>query len=235
MRPVPASRITVFELRRGTGRAPVGDVSRPSVIACTKTRRHARAAPPSRRARADAADGCARRRRRRARRSGAHADPRRSDPSPPRARVLEELAVADALVDAGEVLVDDPAGAHVHVADFGVAHLAGRQADRLARRDRAALRIPRQQRVVDGRARQRDGVVGRIRADAPAVEDDENEGSGIGQCARLGHRAVRPIRAGLSGARCPRSAPLRAVRAPLRCGAAGCTSRRGRCGSPSRS
>ena len=39
---------------------------------------------------------------------------------------LEQLAVPDALVDAREVLVDDPAGAHVHVADLGVAHLPGR-------------------------------------------------------------------------------------------------------------
>ena len=53
-------------------------------------------------------------------------------------RVGEEIAVADALVDARQVLVDDAAGAHVHVADFGVAHLPGGQADRLARGDAAA-------------------------------------------------------------------------------------------------
>ncbi|MNZ99418.1 hypothetical protein D3C78_1187410 [compost metagenome] len=44
-------------------------------------------------------------------------------------RVLEELAVANGLGDAGEVLVDDTAGAQVHVTDFGVAHLPVRQAD----------------------------------------------------------------------------------------------------------
>ena len=48
------------------------------------------------------------------------------------AGTLEQFAVPDALVDPGEVLVDDPAGAHVHVADFGISHLTGREADRLS-------------------------------------------------------------------------------------------------------
>ena len=81
---------------------------------------------------------------------------------------LEQLAVADALVDAREVLVDDPAGAHVHVADLGVAHLPGRQSDRLAGRDQLRMRVALQQRVVDRRARQRDGVVFFLRAEVPS-------------------------------------------------------------------
>ena len=56
---------------------------------------------------------------------------------------LEQLAVADALVDAREVLVDHAAGAHVHVADLGVAHLAGGQADGLAGRDQLRVRVAR--------------------------------------------------------------------------------------------
>ena len=46
----------------------------------------------------------------------------------PQRRVLEEAAVRDRLVDAGEVLLDDRAGAEVQVADLGVAHLARGQA-----------------------------------------------------------------------------------------------------------
>ena len=84
------------------------------------------------------------------------------------AGLLEELAVADALVDAREVLVDDPAGAHVHVADLGVAHLAGGQADRFAGGDQLRVRIPLHQRVVDRRARQRDGVVLASRRGCPS-------------------------------------------------------------------
>jgi hypothetical protein len=48
-------------------------------------------------------------------------------------RVLEELAIADRFGDAGEVLIHHSSGAQVHVADFGVAHLAVRQADVHAR------------------------------------------------------------------------------------------------------
>src|SRR5690606_1647178 len=43
--------------------------------------------------------------------------------------VGEETAVADRRVDAGQVLVDDPACAEVHVADFGIAHLPVGKAD----------------------------------------------------------------------------------------------------------
>ena len=90
-------------------------------------------------------------------------------------RAREQLAVADALVDAREVLVDDPAGAHVHVADLGVAHLPGGQADRFAGRDQLRVRIPLQQRVVGRRARERDGVVLGLGPEPPAVEDDEDD------------------------------------------------------------
>jgi hypothetical protein len=89
--------------------------------------------------------------------------------------VLEEVTVADALVDAGEVLIDHPAGAHVHVADFGIAHLAGRQADGLARRDQLRAGVALRQPVVDRGSRQLDRVVFAFLADAPAVEDDQDE------------------------------------------------------------
>ena len=48
--------------------------------------------------------------------------------------VLEELAGLDRPVHAHEVLEEDAARADRQVADLGVAHLALRQADRLARR-----------------------------------------------------------------------------------------------------
>ena len=41
--------------------------------------------------------------------------------------VLKENAVLDILGDQCKILIDDPAAAHVHMADFGVAHLAVRQ------------------------------------------------------------------------------------------------------------
>ena len=49
-------------------------------------------------------------------------------------RVLLELAVADRLVDARDLLVDDAARADVEVPDFGVAHQPARQADVFAAR-----------------------------------------------------------------------------------------------------
>jgi hypothetical protein len=88
----------------------------------------------------------------------------------------EEVGVADAFIDPREVLVNDAAGAHVQVADFGVAHLPGGQADGLARRDELRVRIAAHQLVVDRRPGHRDGVVLALGADAPAVEDDEGDG-----------------------------------------------------------
>ena len=76
-------------------------------------------------------------------------------------RAGEQLAVAYGLIDAGEILVDDAPGPHVHVADFGVAHLSGRQADGLARRNQPGVRIPGEEPVEDRRARERDGLCSR--------------------------------------------------------------------------
>ena len=46
--------------------------------------------------------------------------------------ILEKLAVLDLLGDPGQLLIHDPAGAHVHVADLRIAHLAVRKSDRHA-------------------------------------------------------------------------------------------------------
>ena len=109
---------------RGTPGDEVGSVSRPSVNACSTiagTRSRAASSMQARRwleARVHAAgrhqpdqvQAAARVARRRARAA--------------QRLVLEEAAVRDRLVDAGEVLLHDRAGAEVQVADLGVAHLA---------------------------------------------------------------------------------------------------------------
>ncbi|MNP05238.1 hypothetical protein D3C76_971840 [compost metagenome] len=93
-------------------------------------------------------------------------------------RILEELAVADRLGHAGEVLVDDTAGAEVHVADLGVAHLAVGQADVHAGAGDQAVRLAGQQAVPIGLLRGIDGVVFRGVAMAEAVQDDQDQGFG---------------------------------------------------------
>jgi len=50
----------------------------------------------------------------------------------PKHGTLEQLPVADALVDAGEVLVDDPAGAQVQMPHHGIPHLPLRKTDGFA-------------------------------------------------------------------------------------------------------
>ncbi|MNH34267.1 hypothetical protein D3C79_948470 [compost metagenome] len=45
-------------------------------------------------------------------------------------RIAGKGAILDGFVDAGEVLINDPARAEVHVPNLGVAHLAIRQAHR---------------------------------------------------------------------------------------------------------
>ena len=95
-------------------------------------------------------------------------------------RVREEVALADAPVDAGQVLIDHAARAEVHVADLGVAHLARRQADRFAAGHERRVRVALQELGVRGRAAQRDRVVAAFGAQAPAVEDDEDRGRAAG-------------------------------------------------------
>ena len=119
---------------RGRGRnrcAERGGVSRPSSSAWTRTSGTPRRAASSARAtrcrslawtppgpdQADDVQAAVRSRARVARRE--------------QRRALEERAVGDRGVDPRQVLEDRPAGAQVQVADLGVAHLAGRQADRV--------------------------------------------------------------------------------------------------------
>ena len=87
--------------------------------------------------------------------------------------VLVEGAVADGGVHALQILEEDPAGADRQVTDLGVAHLSGRQADRLAGGRERRVRVFAPEPVEDGRARQLDGVAGTGWRAAPPVEDDE--------------------------------------------------------------
>ena len=88
-------------------------------------------------------------------------------------RVLEERAVLDRAVHAHQVLVEDPARPDRQVADLGVPHLAGRQADRLAGGLQLRVRVLGPDPVEDRRVGQLDGVARAGRRTAPPVEDDE--------------------------------------------------------------
>ena len=87
--------------------------------------------------------------------------------------IVEELVVADGHVDLDQVLVDDAAGAEVHMANLGVAHLPVRQADVFAAGLQVAGRIFRTQAVDDRRALRPDGVGIIVFALAPTVEDHQ--------------------------------------------------------------
>ena len=69
-------------------------------------------------------------------------------------RVLEEAAVGDRVVDPGQVLLDDRAGAEVEVADLGVAHLAVGEADVAALGGELGVRVALPEGVEDRRAGQ---------------------------------------------------------------------------------
>src|SRR5258708_37537369 len=92
----------------------------------------------------------------------------------------EELAVLDHQVDAGDVHVNDAAGANVEMPDFAVAHLSFRKADERSAGMNERGGIFAQQTVVGGLARERDGVGFGLGAVSPAVEDDEDEWFGTG-------------------------------------------------------
>ena len=87
--------------------------------------------------------------------------------------VLEERPVGDGAVDALEVLVEHAAGADRQMADLGVAHLPGRQADRLAGGGEPRVRVLRPEPVEDRRVGELDRVPRPGRGAAPPVEDDE--------------------------------------------------------------
>ncbi|MNJ53783.1 hypothetical protein D3C77_491930 [compost metagenome] len=91
-------------------------------------------------------------------------------------RVFEELAVLDRLGHPGEVLVHHAAGAEVHVADLGVAHLPVRQADVHAGAGDQAVRLGGAQAIVNRRAGRVDGVVFVAFAVTETIQDDQDQG-----------------------------------------------------------
>ena len=95
-------------------------------------------------------------------------------------RAFGQRTVGDGLVDARQVGHRDPAGAEIHVADLGIAHLALGQADEGLRGVDQALRAGRDHPVIVGRARVQDGVVMRIGAVSPAIENAQNGGPRTG-------------------------------------------------------
>jgi len=92
-------------------------------------------------------------------------------------RMPGERAIRDGVVDARQLRDCDAAGPEVHVADLGITHLALGQADEGLGGVDQALRAGRDHAIVVGRARIEDGVVGRVRAMAPAVEDAQDCGT----------------------------------------------------------
>jgi len=88
-------------------------------------------------------------------------------------RVLEQRPVGDRPVHPLEVLVEDAARADRQMADLGVAHLTGRQSDRLTGGRERRVRVARPERVEDRRLRELDRIPRPRGRAAPAVEDDE--------------------------------------------------------------
>ena len=89
-------------------------------------------------------------------------------------RALEEVARGEPVVDALELLHDDPSRAHVEVPDLGRTLVAVGKADRLAAAVEEAVGIACADLVDDRRLGVVDGIAVVARIDAPAVADDEN-------------------------------------------------------------
>ena len=103
-------------------------------------------------------------------------------------RVAGEVAFGHRFIDAREILVNDAAGAEIEVADFGVAHLAFRQADVEAAGAEGGVRVRGVEAIVERRVGEQRGVAvfhGMFAAagiDAPAIANDQNY--------RFGHEKV---------------------------------------------
>jgi hypothetical protein len=91
-------------------------------------------------------------------------------------RCLLDLAARDGAADPRQILHDHAAGPDVEMADLGIAHLPGRQADRLARGVQEAVRTALPQPVEGRRPGLQDGIVGGVLAPAEAVQNDQHDG-----------------------------------------------------------
>ena len=87
--------------------------------------------------------------------------------------VLKEFAVLNHEIDARDIHVHDPAGTHVEMANFAVAHLSFGQTDKGPAGMNERIGIFAQQAVIGGLASESDGVGLGFGAVAPSVENDE--------------------------------------------------------------
>ena len=120
---------------------------------------------------------------------------------------LGEFAVADALIDAGEILINDAPGAKIEVADFAIAHLAVGQADIFTAGADGATWVGGVKVVVKGGLGEQGGVaIGNglgfaAGVDAPAITDNQNNGFfGHKECLSA---LLVPSRAGNQGRESP--------------------------------
>jgi hypothetical protein len=94
--------------------------------------------------------------------------------------VVGQLAIGDRFVDAGQVLVNDPASAKVEVSNLRIAHLALWQTDVHPRGTQAASRVGFIQVIMEGRpGKQRCipvsfGSLSPVGIDSPPVPDNQN-------------------------------------------------------------
>ncbi len=90
-------------------------------------------------------------------------------------RIVEERTVRDGFADPGELLIDNPAGTEIHMADFGIAHLAARQPHVRAGTGNQRVWPVVPQIVPHRRAGHCDCVSLGIFPVSPPVEHDENK------------------------------------------------------------
>ena len=97
-------------------------------------------------------------------------------------RRARDLAAGDRGADARQILHHHAAGADIEMADFGIAHLAVGQADVLAGGVQKAVRQALPQPVEGRRLGLADGVVRRVLAPAPAVQNDQHNRASLLHC-----------------------------------------------------
>ena len=105
-------------------------------------------------------------------------------------RIVVQLAFGEGLVDHRQVLEHDPAGAEIHVPDFGIADLAVGQTDILFRGVQESVGSCRPETIENGGVGLGHGVVSRVLAIAPAIENAENDGTGAFIIGHGGHSTI---------------------------------------------
>src|SRR3954467_628844 len=92
--------------------------------------------------------------------------------------IMRQFALSDGLVDASQILVNDPTCAKIEVADFRVTHLSGRQSDIETTGAQCCTRVIAVESVVKRSPRQQGSVpvlfalLRAARIDAPAIANE---------------------------------------------------------------